>query len=139
MGFLFVAIGGALGALARHGTGLVFKRYTDESQWGIMTVNLIGCFMIGLLWAAFDHKFSDSHRMLVFTGFLGAFTTFSTYNLDAWKHISSGKYVAAFTYLTISIVGGLALVLVGCKMGDLIKGRKAPTTAHVAPHELDGE
>ena len=119
---LAVAAGGALGALARYGTTVAVGRMTGIGfPWGTVAVNLIGSLTLGLLVGAFAHglHMSQEVRGLIIVGFLGAFTTFSTFSLDAVTLIERGTWWPAFGYVAGSVIAGIGLFLAGIKVWRL--------------------
>ncbi len=117
---LFIAIGGAVGAIGRHLTGVWMKSLTGSGHWGTLVVNLAGSFAIGILfWWLTDtnRAIPENLRLLVLTGVVGAFTTFSTFNLDAYQLFSRGQHKQAAVYFLASILGGLLLVVLGMMSG----------------------
>lgn len=112
---------GTLGALAAGGIVGTFARGVAnrmfQSPLNTLCVNLFGCFLIGLFDASLIRRGAPAHwRVLLITGFCGAFTTFSAliFELDAlWKQ-SPGR---ALVYLLISVGGGLALLRAGAALG----------------------
>ena len=114
MATLFVAVGGTLGVLARFGIGKLTVH--DESLlWSTMGINIIGSFLLGLLVAGtwFDHDVRDG----IGVGFLGGFTTFSTFSIQAVLEVDAGEPGRAFAYVTGSVVGGLAAAGLGHALG----------------------
>lgn len=117
-----VAIGGALGSMARHGVNhLVHVRWlTTRFPAGTVVVNLLGCLVIGLLAGllASERIVMRPHwREFIFVGVLGGFTTFSTFGLDTFllgRTHSGGQ--AAFN-VALQVAGGLAAVWVGYQLG----------------------
>lgn len=80
--FVSVAVGGALGALSRyHLSAWILSRSVGLFPYGTFTVNILGCFFIGLLYPLGDNL-SPQSRVFLSSGFLGAFTTFSTFSLE---------------------------------------------------------
>ena len=121
---LSVGLGGALGALLRIGMRpLVHTFFPLVPQMGTLIVNLIGCFCIGLFASIFDRFDNINHNYHLFLvwGVLGAFTTYSTYGLDAINLISSGQLKTFFIYILISNVLGISLVYIAYQLGSLIK------------------
>lgn len=112
-----VALGGALGALSRTGMSEWIYSHTGEEgfAWGTLTVNLLGCLLIGMARAGVETVDwgSPELRTLTFSGFLGAFTTFSTFEADAMTMWRSGERVLAGIYLGGSVVGGLIAFVLG--------------------------
>ncbi|PSQ80977.1 MAG: fluoride efflux transporter CrcB [Bacteroidetes bacterium QS_8_68_15] len=112
---LLIAAGGALGALMRHAVAAAAQAAWGEAlPYGTLAANLAGCFLIGLLWTVSEEaSFAAGTRALVFTGVLGAFTTFSTYGLEAVTLLREGKVALALTYLLVSNGLGLGMVYLG--------------------------
>ncbi len=115
-----VALGGAAGALARYLVSLAAERLGESWAWGTFGVNLLGCLLVGVAIALLTTPegaprwdASPALRAAVLVGFLGAFTTFSTYAWEAFDMISSGKTARAAAYLLASNALGLAAVWVG--------------------------
>lgn len=78
--------------------------------WGTAAVNLAGCALIGFLWALLTHYGKGpAWSMLLITGVLGGFTTFSAFALDAVKLFEAGKLNSALVYVALSVVGGIVL------------------------------
>jgi CrcB protein len=114
---LYIAIGGATGALSRYGVGQVARRLGVEFPWGTLCVNLAGSFLIGLV-AGSQMKVSGSERMqlltaLAVTGFLGAFTTFSAFSLESVSLIRREQFGLAAANVLANCAGGLLLAFVG--------------------------
>ncbi|MBC7285664.1 fluoride efflux transporter CrcB [Hoeflea sp.] len=101
-----VFIGGGLGAVSRHLTGLAVLRLAGvRFPWGTMAVNILGSLAMGLLiaWLA-RRSAGDVHlRLLLATGFLGGFTTFSAFSLDAVSLYERGALTAAAAYVIASV------------------------------------
>ena len=118
---IMVAIGGAAGALCRYGLcGLVNMIIKPELKLGTIAVNLLGCFLMGLLLSVFHSRISisDNIKLMVLTGFLGAFTTFSTYTLESVSYMLDGKILLAAANIVISTVISLPLLFLGMKLGS---------------------
>jgi len=114
---LAIALGGALGALGRHYVaGWVATAAGGGFPWGIFAINVFGSFLMGVLVEAFARlgaPFADARAFLA-VGVLGAFTTFSTFSLDAVLLIERGQPLQAAGYVAGSVVlaiGGLYLGL----------------------------
>ena len=118
-GFLYVAIGGALGASLRHGAGLAAVRFGfTDWPWATFFVNLLGSLLMGLLigWLAFKGESlggGQGARLFLATGLLGGFTTFSAFSLEIAQYIQKDDWARAIAYAGLSVVAGLALVLIG--------------------------
>lgn len=116
MVILWIAVGGALGALARYGlSGWVYGIAGSRLPWGTVAVNLAGCFLLGVVaeltlrsgWVG------PQMRAGLGIGFLGSFTTFSTFAVETWRELERGDLVAAVGNLLLNVVGGLLLVVLG--------------------------
>jgi len=119
---LIVAFGGAIGSMLRYKLGGLALHHTQGWNFPASTfsINVAGCFAIGILAALVEHHdlFSPSIRLLLFTGLLGGFTTFSAFGYESVFLLRRGLFSAAATYLGLSVVGGLAAVFIGMKMID---------------------
>ena len=111
---LAVALGGAFGALARYGVAMAAARFGAEAfPWGTWIANLAGCFLIGLLVPFLLGPQAATARLLLVTGFLGAFTTFSTFSLDTVGLMQAGRPGLALANAVGSVVLGLGCVVFG--------------------------
>ena len=112
---LLVGLGGALGSVLRFQTVALAARIWPAFPGGTIAVNLLGCFLIGLLGALADKRgvISEEARLLLVTGLLGGFTTFSAFGLDTWKLAQAGKHLPALGNVLLSVLGGLAMVWLG--------------------------
>ncbi|MCW2582110.1 MAG: Camphor resistance CrcB protein [Klenkia sp.] len=117
--YVVVAAGGALGALARWGVQVGLPHSPGGWPWATVTVNLTGCLLIGLLLAVLLARAPDHPwlRPFLATGVLGGHTTFSTFSVDAVQLVEAGRWPLALAYLLVSVVGGLAAVVLGLGLG----------------------
>ena len=111
---VMVGLGGAVGAMARYGVnhGAV-QVFGHGFPWGTMIVNVMGSFLMGVMIAKFASMDHVSHEMktLLTTGFLGAFTTFSTFSLDFVTLWERGEMVHALGYMLVSVVMSIAALI----------------------------
>ena len=113
---LLVALGGAIGSVLRYYVGQWALRLMGPAfPWGTLTVNVVGCFVIGLFTELIARKFNASVelRLLLVTGFLGGFTTFSAFSLDAISLFERGEAVAGGVYIAASVGLSMAAVISG--------------------------
>ena len=111
MSYLMVSMGGAIGALLRFVVG---QQVTFP--YGTLTVSIIGSFLMGLGFVYLASRFDDRLILLLMTGVLGGFTTFSAFSLDAFRLYEAGRAMFALGYVGISVVGSLAAILLGVQI-----------------------
>src|SRR3954454_9837928 len=120
---LLIAVGGASGAVTRYLVdGFISDRVAPGFPWGILIVNLSGAFVLGLLYALAIERdvLSAEIRAPLLIGFLGAYTTFSTWMLDSWRLAEDGAVVLALANAGGSLVAGIVAVVAGLTLGRLI-------------------
>jgi CrcB protein len=113
---LLVAAGGAVGASARHLVGLATLRvFGSGFPVGTMVVNIVGCLAMGILVGLFATRIQGSQalRLLLATGFLGGFTTFSAFSLDFTVLWDRGQIALAIGYVAASVLLSLAALAAG--------------------------
>jgi CrcB protein len=116
---LVVAIGGAFGALARYLAGVLFPHDVNGFPWRTLLINLTGSFLLGFVYRYVDGMASaEEVHALVGIGFCGAFTTFSTFSLEAVTLMQSGHAWRAAAYAVASVV----LCLIGTAAGLYLGG-----------------
>lgn len=116
MPLLSVALGSALGGVARYLLSGALQRGTRGSfPVGTLTVNLIGCFVLGFIvqYALERPDFSPELRLFLTAGFCGAFTTFSTFSVETFDLIEYAHYQQALLYVATSLVAGLLATAAG--------------------------
>ena len=113
---LMVAIGGAIGAVARQQSNqLIMRIFGGEFPIGTIFVNILGSFIMGLLFELFASKItlSDEWRSLISTGVLASFTTFSSFALDVALLSERNEYYYALCYIGMSVVLSIGALFVG--------------------------
>lgn len=109
---MLVAIGGAIGSCLRDRIGVI--GVISTKGLGVLLCNVIGCLIIGMLFEAFRFwNVGETWRLLLFTGLLGGFTTFSSYGLEAVVMCQNGEIIRGLTYILATNVGGLMSVALG--------------------------
>jgi CrcB protein len=116
---LLVALGGALGSVARYGVNVWTARaFGLGFPWGTLTVNVVGGLVMGLAAALLALKGgSQDLRLFLMTGVLGGFTTFSAFSLDAVFLWERGEAGLAVTYVAASVVVSIAALVAGLALG----------------------
>ena len=112
---LIVFLGGGLGSCSRY---LISKFMSDRLResfpFGTFTVNILGCFLIGIiLEIVVKYNLHPLYALLLATGFCGGFTTFSTFALENVLYVRETNYIAAFSYTFISIIWGFSATFLG--------------------------
>jgi CrcB protein len=121
--YLAIAFGGALGAVSRYWITVSIERFNGTGfPLGTFVVNLLGSFLIGLLYILFAEKLSvaDQWRPVIITGFLGAMTTFSTFSLDALLLFQQGHYNTALFYVLSSVMICIFAAYVGMQIARIL-------------------
>ena len=122
--FLFVGIGGGIGSMARYGVGLLVGKFTGQ-QFPLATfsINIIGCFIIGILYGIFQRNswLTDTGWLIAATGFCGGFTTFSSFALENVMLNKNQLMSTALIYTLLSVVLGILL----CRAGIWLVARNA--------------
>ncbi|MFZ7101785.1 MAG: fluoride efflux transporter CrcB [Peptococcaceae bacterium] len=116
LNYLFIACGGAAGALSRYLVSTwVYNKFQGSFPLGTFAVNIIGCFLLGAFYTLSLEKslISPQLRMMISVGFLGAFTTFSTFSLETMNIIKENNILIAFMNISLSIMFGLTAVWLG--------------------------
>jgi CrcB protein len=131
---LAIAIGGALGSVARYALNVAIQtRYAEPFPLGIMVINVSGSLLLGFLMrlSLETAAMSPSLRMFLTTGFCGGFTTFSTFSYDALTLFETGAFRSAWTYLigsvSLSVLGAFTGVFAGHQVGALLRSRGVPS------------
>lgn len=123
MPLILIGIGGFAGAIARYLVdGAVSARLAGAFPWGTLVVNLSGSFLLGLLFALSAERaiLPAEVRGPVLIGFVGAYTTFSTYMLESWRLIEGGAFALALGNVLGSVALGLVAVFAGLAIGRLM-------------------
>ena len=116
-----IAVAGGVGTLARYGLSGLVQQYcaAGSSGWGTLVVNVVGCFLFGLIWTMTESVLGGAAdlRLYVLTGFMGAFTTFSTLHFETGQMLRDSQWVAAAGNLMGQNALGICMLLAGMAMG----------------------
>jgi CrcB protein len=118
-----IAIGGAAGAVGRHFVNIGMASLLGHGfPWGTLTVNVVGSLIMGLLvhLMAVSWTVSPEMRALLTVGGLGAFTTFSTFSIDAVVLYERGAIGAAAIYVIVSVVAAIGALFLGLRLGRML-------------------
>ena len=121
--YLFIAAGGALGSIARYWVGSTISgRLGARFPYGTMIINITACVIIGFTLTYFGKRadLSPAWRFLVPIGFIGAYSTFSTYEWETLSTMRSGAFALAALYAVGSLVLGLVATWCGTALADLL-------------------
>lgn len=113
---LAIALGGALGAIARYGVGAAWPPAPGTFPWSTFAINVTGCLLIGVLMVVLTEVAGHPHRLarpFLGIGVLGGFTTFSTYTAEAERLIADGHTLSALVYLLGTVAAALVAVQIG--------------------------
>ena len=119
----YLALAGSAGTLCRYWfSGVIQRNITTQFPFGTAAVNIAGCLAFGLLWAFAENRLSISGqmRMIIFVGFFGAFTTFSSFAFETSRLLDESQWLWASGNIILQNVLGLAGMLVGLAIGRLI-------------------
>ncbi len=121
--YLFIAAGGAAGSVLRYWVGSTISgRMGTRFPYGTLVINHTACFIIGFTLTYFGRRadFNPAWRFLVAIGFIGAYSTFSTYEWETLSTLRSGAFFLGALYAVGSLVLGLAATWCGTALADLL-------------------
>jgi CrcB protein len=122
--YLLVAIGGACGSMLRYAIGTAAsQRFGQRFPVGTFIINIAACFLIGLSVEYLNRHLNldPGWRFLIPVGFIGGFSTFSTFEWEIFTDITAGAFWIAMAYLAASIIVGLAAVALGSSTAKLLR------------------
>ena len=120
---LLIGLAGLVGTLSRYWlSGVVARRYGETFPLGTLVVNLVGCFLVGLLFYLLQERFlvNQTARTVVMIGFLGGFTTFSSFGLQTFTLLQDGEFGLAALNVVASNLAGLFLVWAGYSLAKAL-------------------
>ncbi len=117
---LVIGLGGFLGSIARYSLGSYLVRYFEGTRFpvGTFAVNVLGCFVIGLLGGLIEHRnlFGSETRLMLLVGVLGGFTTFSAFGNESLFLFRQGEHQMVLLYVGLSVICGLFAVWLGSRI-----------------------
>jgi CrcB protein len=120
---LLIFAGGGLGAVLRYwAQGLVYNRMGSAFPYGTVLVNIVGCFVIGLLMVSMEERFlaTPALRLFLTVGILGGFTTFSSFSFETMALFRDGESALALANVGLSVLVCLCATWTGMKLGRLV-------------------
>ncbi len=114
-----VSVGAMFGALSRWQIGIWLQPVFNHFHFGTFIANVLGCFLIGI---ALGLNLHDSHKLIFITGFLGSFTTFSTFSAEISTKILEDKWLHAINTLGLHLVCGIIATVLGLWLSKVISG-----------------
>lgn len=119
----YIALAGAAGTLLRYGVGMLFQRDGFSGMpWGVFVANMVGALAFGLIWAASEERgwIGENMRVIALVGFLGAFTTFSTFAFDNVQMARSSEWGWFGLNMLATNAGGLVAVYAGFRVVRMV-------------------
>ncbi len=120
---MLIALAGALGTTARYGLGGLVQRLSgDGLPWGTLFVNMIGCFLFGVVWTLADDRLvlDEETQIVILGGFMGAFTTFSTFIFDTGGFVREAQWMLATGNVLVQTLVGLLSLFGGLAVGRIV-------------------
>ena len=122
MQYILIFTGGGIGACLRLWFGnLIAQKAPSSLPYGTLSVNLIGCFVLGLVYFYMQHKYySEDIRNFLIVGLIGGFTTFSTFTLENIQMLQTKQYLSCIIYILISVVGGMVALWLAYQFSKIL-------------------
>ena len=120
---ILIALAGAVGTLARYWvSGLSYRVLGENFAYGTLAVNVIGSLAFGVVWTLAEERMAISvlTRTVILAGFMGAFTTFSTFAFETMNYLRDSQYLLAFLNISSNCVLGFGAIIVGFWIGRAI-------------------
>ncbi len=120
--FFYIFIGGGIGSVLRFALSKYMMQFWHKDfPTGTLIVNLLGCFLIGILFTYFaKHPTQTIFSWLLIAGFCGGFTTFSTFSLESLVLLEKNQYSIFIIYILSSLLGGISLSFLGAKIASYL-------------------
>ncbi|MBI5493089.1 MAG: CrcB family protein [Deltaproteobacteria bacterium] len=123
MKIIWIALAGVLGTLGRYWVGgLVQRAYGGVFPWGTYAVNMAGCFLFGFVWTMAEERLiiSGEARSIILIGFMGAFTTFSTFIFETDRLLKDSQWALAAGNIALQNVSGVAFLMLGIALSRFL-------------------
>jgi CrcB protein len=119
---ILLMLAGASGTIARYWLSGFVQRSSPYFPWGTLAVNGSGCFLFGLVWTLAEERMliSGETRIVLLVGFMGAFTTFSTYMFETRQMIAASEWMLGAANFAIENLAGFILLILGIALGRFI-------------------
>jgi CrcB protein len=120
---LLIALAGACGTLCRYWlSGVMYAALGRGFPWGTWAVNILGCFLFGLVWILAEERgfLSGQTRVIVLVGFMGAFTTFSTFVFESGELLRDAQWLRLILNVGGQNVAGFAALFLGTSLGRIL-------------------
>ncbi|MBD0379292.1 fluoride efflux transporter CrcB [Paenibacillus sedimenti] len=128
MNMLYIGVAGIFGALARYALSLAWNSASPTAfPWGTLLCNFFGCLLLGFLAFAEWLHIPDKLRIALTTGFIGSFTTFSTFSYETIGMLKQGHLLLAAIYVCGSLSGGLVFTWIGMRLGEITRTGGKPS------------
>lgn len=114
---LMISIGAVLGAMCRWQLAVWLNPILSQFAFGTLAANWLGCLLIGI---AMGFNLGESQRLLFISGFLGSFTTFSSFSLELTEKLLAEKWGQFVTVLSLHLIGGFLLTLIGVMLARAV-------------------
>jgi CrcB protein len=120
--YLIIGVGGFVGAIARYMVGTyIGSRFGIRFPYGTFVINISGCFLVGFIVTLLARTTASQYwRYLIPIGFIGAYTTFSTFEYETLRAVQDGQITAGLLNVVLSVVVGFAAVWVGAAIGRVV-------------------
>ena len=120
--YLIVGVGGFVGAIARYMIGTyIGSRFGIRFPYGTFVINISGCFLVGFVVTLLARSTASQYwRYLIPIGFIGAYTTFSTFEYETLRAVQDGQITTGLLNVVLSVVVGFAAVWVGAALGRVV-------------------
>ncbi|MDQ6628051.1 MAG: fluoride efflux transporter CrcB [Pseudomonadota bacterium] len=118
-----VAFGAVVGSLARWGAGIWLNARWVGFPLGTLFVNCVGGLLVGIALFCFERSPNETMRLLVVTGLLGGFTTFSSFSAESLIMLQRGELLLAFAHTTAHVLGSLAAAALGFRLAQMVLSR----------------